>query len=159
MLTKQKILVLIIAGLIATPATAKIYKWKDSNGVTQYTATPPPQSATKNKQAAKEVKIRKKPKSSLTYKPKVTQYKDQASTTQTLKKKSKYRKKLSKNSKKDELEKDREECRNASASEKNKIIKQWEKFGKSAVANGRENNAGYKKGMNKIRDVVNNCNF
>jgi len=63
-LTKQNLLLLLIAVSITTPALAKIYKWKDAQGVTHYTATPPPATA---KIKSKEIKIKKKPKSSLTH--------------------------------------------------------------------------------------------
>lgn len=45
MLLRQLFIVLLITGLSSHAYAAKVYKWIDENGKTQYTQTPPPKSA------------------------------------------------------------------------------------------------------------------
>jgi hypothetical protein len=69
---KMKIIMLSIAVatsvISSTTAMAKIYKWTDNTGKVHYTAKPP---APKSKAKVEEIKIRKKPASSLTHQPPV----------------------------------------------------------------------------------------
>lgn len=44
---KRNIYLLVLA-LVAVPALAQIYKWKDANGVMQYSDTPPPSNNVKS---------------------------------------------------------------------------------------------------------------
>ncbi len=48
--------------IFSSSAIAKVYKWKDANGKTHYSATPPP---VKSKVKSEEIKIHKTPASSL----------------------------------------------------------------------------------------------
>ncbi|MEE9326198.1 MAG: DUF4124 domain-containing protein [Cocleimonas sp.] len=69
---RMKVIILSVAVaasvISSTTAIAKIYKWTDNTGKVHYTAKPP---SANNKEKAEEIKIRKKPASSLTHQPPV----------------------------------------------------------------------------------------
>ncbi|MEE9327121.1 MAG: DUF4124 domain-containing protein [Cocleimonas sp.] len=67
MINKSQLIILSLSLAFAAPAIAKIYKWVDAKGKTHYTSQPPSVKTQSNE----EVKIKKIPKSSLTYQPRI----------------------------------------------------------------------------------------
>jgi hypothetical protein len=67
MINTSQLIVLSLSLAFSLPAMAKIYKWVDANGKTHYTSQPPSVKTQSNE----EVKIKKIPKSSLTYQPRI----------------------------------------------------------------------------------------
>ncbi|MBK9161422.1 MAG: DUF4124 domain-containing protein [Nitrosomonadales bacterium] len=60
-MTKSRLLIALIAGLtFCLPASAKMYKWVDDNGVTHYGETIPPQYANKDRAVLEKGRVVKK---------------------------------------------------------------------------------------------------
>ena len=55
--TLLKLLTIFLAVSFSSLVSAKIYQWKDANGVMQFTQTPPPKQAGKKTLKVKEVKL------------------------------------------------------------------------------------------------------
>jgi hypothetical protein len=159
---KQNLVVLLIAVSVMTPAAAKVYKWVDAKGVTHYTSTPPPKAVKLKSKDVKEVKLHKTPKSSLTHKPTFLQAEPKISKTSKskqskhIKTKIKRFKKVARENKK---KRDEAECRNMSSSEKENIVKGWEKLGERAVADGRETQEKFERIMTDFRQGAKDCKF